>query len=315
MSGNKICKSEGCEKIMHAKGFCNMHYSRLKRTNDPIVMNNKIHGNSKYLGENKICSRCKTEKLKSEFNKRPERPSGVRSKCKDCEREIRQTTMKDYYKKQSAKYYKENKEIITAKNKEWVKKNPEKVKETSKRCYYKHLDKNRAYGREYGKKNKERFRERNTKSNKAWREKNREHSRAYMKSYKEKRRNTDPNFLAKERINANFRTKMVRKLNKKYDTFFNQTNTSLDEYVDYLKKENPLLWDKYLIDKNIHIDHIIPCNLYDFTIKSEVSKCWDKRNLRLIPASDNIRKKDLLCKELVMQYNIKHLLPEGVTID
>jgi len=37
----------------------------------------------------RTCSRCKETKNISCFSKRSDRPSGVQSKCKDCEREVR----------------------------------------------------------------------------------------------------------------------------------------------------------------------------------------------------------------------------------
>ena len=39
--------------------------------------------------ETKTCSRCKVEKPIDRYSKRSDRPSGVQSKCKDCEREVR----------------------------------------------------------------------------------------------------------------------------------------------------------------------------------------------------------------------------------
>lgn len=42
----------------------------------------------------KTCSRCGIEKELSAFSKRSSRPSGVQSKCKDCETEVR----RQYYK-------------------------------------------------------------------------------------------------------------------------------------------------------------------------------------------------------------------------
>ena len=42
----------------------------------------------------KTCSRCGETKELDSFSKRSSRPSGVQSKCKDCEREVR----RQYYK-------------------------------------------------------------------------------------------------------------------------------------------------------------------------------------------------------------------------
>ena len=46
----------------------------------------------------KTCSRCGQTKDISSFSKRSSRPSGVQSKCKDCEREVR----RKYYKPHEA---------------------------------------------------------------------------------------------------------------------------------------------------------------------------------------------------------------------
>ena len=46
----------------------------------------------------KTCSRCGKTKDISAFSKRSSRPSGVQSKCKDCEREVR----RKYYKPHEA---------------------------------------------------------------------------------------------------------------------------------------------------------------------------------------------------------------------
>jgi hypothetical protein len=39
-----------------------------------------------------------------------------------------------------------------------------------------------------------------------------------------------------------------------------------------------------------HIDHIVPCATYDLDNAEDVRRCWCLSNLRLLPASKNIRK-------------------------
>lgn len=34
MSSEKICSVEGCGKAHHARGYCNMHYTRLLKNGD-----------------------------------------------------------------------------------------------------------------------------------------------------------------------------------------------------------------------------------------------------------------------------------------
>ena len=63
---------------------------------------------------------------------------------------------------------------------------------------------------------------------------------------------------------------------------------------------------------NLHKDHIIPQSLFDHTNEEEVKKCWNWRNLRYLPAEENMSKGDTLDMDLVKSYGIEDLLLEGV---
>ena len=62
----------------------------------------------------------------------------------------------------------------------------------------------------------------------------------------------------------------------------------------------------------LHIDHIIPKSLFDHTNDEEIKKCWNWRNLRYLPAEENMSKHNTLDMDLVKSYGIEDLLPEGV---
>lgn len=64
----------------------------------------------------KRCSKCKQEKFKTEFHKRADRPSGVMSHCKECEKDRRNS----------------RKGVQSAYNKKSYQKNKTKVKQHSK---------------------------------------------------------------------------------------------------------------------------------------------------------------------------------------
>ena len=49
---------------------------------------------------------------------------------------------------------------------------------------------------------------------------------------------------------------------------------------------------EYKATKKYHIDHIIPVSAYDFSIESDIKKCWNPRNLRIISAKENMIKKN-----------------------
>jgi hypothetical protein len=61
-----------------------------------------------------------------------------------------------------------------------------------------------------------------------------------------------------------------------------------------------------------HIDHIIPCTLYDLFLESEQKKCFNYRNLRPLEIKENFRKSNKFDLNLIKQYNIEDLLPEDL---
>jgi len=77
----------------------------------------------------------------------------------------------------------------------------------------------------------------------------------------------------------------------------------LQQYLNNTKGDN---WGDVVID----IDHIIPKSLYDHTNEEEIKKCWNWRNLRYFPKSDNISKGNILDMSLVKQYGVDDLLPD-----
>jgi hypothetical protein len=91
-------------------------------------------------------------------------------------------------------------------------------------------------------------------------------------------------------------------------------NASILDYIgcdiaflqQHLNKTKDDSWGDVVID----IDHIIPQSLYDHTNEEEIKKCWNWRNLRYFPKSDNISKGNILDMSLVKQYGIDDLLPD-----
>ena len=77
---------------------------------------------------------------------------------------------------------------------------------------------------------------------------------------------------------------------------------SVEELVTHLNKSRPDT------DEPLHIDHIIPKSLYSL-FESDLKKCWNYANLRLISASSNLAKSDTLDMDLVRHYGIEGLMP------
>ena len=81
----------------------------------------------------------------------------------------------------------------------------------------------------------------------------------------------------------------------------------MKEHLNSTKKPN---WGD-----DLHIDHIIPSSLFDHTDEEKIKKCWNWRNLRYLPAKENLSKSDKLDMGLVKSYGIEDLLPQKKEIE
>lgn len=79
--------------------------------------------------ETKVCSKCKEEKILSEYYKKESCLMGVNSYCKLCQLKLKQKHRKENpekYKQQTKKYYLKTKDIQAEKKKKWISENREK---------------------------------------------------------------------------------------------------------------------------------------------------------------------------------------------
>jgi len=128
------------------------------------------------------------------------------------------------------------------------------------------------------------------------------------KEYTRHRRANDSEYRLRLAISSAFNCRLKYEGIKKVDTAFSYTGIKISEYVAHLKQ------DPYWVDykdkaQELHIDHIIPCAFFDFTDPEEIKKCWNPRNLRLLPAKENLSKSKKFIPELVTLYGIEDLLP------
>lgn len=95
------------------------------------------------------------------------------------------------------------------------------------------------------------------------------------------------------RLKANLRSRISHAIRGKGG--YKSANTekllgcTISELRDYLesKFQDGMTWDNY---GKWHIDHIIPCDAFDLTIKEEQEKCFHYTNLQPLWAKDNIAK-------------------------
>lgn len=134
-----------------------------------------------------------------------------------------------------------------------------------------------------------------------------EKSKLYYKTNKESRKAYHKNRLSlvlqqrKERyhsdlnykLSCNLRSRMhvALKCNKKANKTLNLLGCTLNEFKAYFENlfTEGMSWDE-VSNGEIHIDHIIPCCSFDFTIKENQYKCFHYTNLQPLWAKDNREK-------------------------
>jgi hypothetical protein len=240
---------------------------------------------------NKTCTRCKELKYLNEFCKSSKSKDGFLNTCKDCRKEIRnESYRKRYNKEKIAEINKKRKEAKSSWYKKDKENNPEK------------------YKKKWDKQNRNRV-----EIKKIWYQEN--------KKRINEERNVKRKNNIKEKITHNIsnaiRKSMIR--NKAGYSWESLVGYTINELIEHLKKniQDGFVFDDYLTEGTLHIDHIIPITFYNYKNfnDDDFKKCWNFRNLRLISKENNLSKGGIIDKKIIIEHNIEDLLPEGVNID
>jgi hypothetical protein len=249
----------------------------------------------------KKCKKCGIEKELINFNILKIAKDGLRTQCKQCEKEYRDNK-KDKTKKYLSEYYKNNKKEISNKNKERYNSNKERYNENRRRKYNdddnirKEISKK---GKEYRLENKDKVNE----SKKKYYENNKEYIREWKKNYynlikdlpeyKEKRNKNMSEWSSKNKHIVAWRNSLKRviyylnieKCNKTIDIL----GYSADEFrIDIESKFlDGMTWDNW---GEWHIDHIIPVSKFDKDTHPSVVNSLS--NLQPLWAKDNFIKRN-----------------------
>ena len=274
--------------------------------------------------DSKICSNCKKELTIDNFHKDNRGKFGVRSDCRECynkrnnpintDASIKQTCT-DCGKKLPATTeffhrFKMRKFGVRGECKECYNKrnNPPNtdinIKQVCSVCgeekpatleYF-----HRSKGGKFGVKSE--CRECRNKKVKQWKKDNRDKINEYEKN----KHQNDQQFRIRRLLSVG----LWRALNN----IGQSKNASILDYIGcdiaFLQQHLNNTKDDSWGDVELHIDHIIPQSLYDHTNKEEIKKCWNWRNLRYFPKSDNISKGNILDMSLIKQYGVDDLLPD-----
>jgi len=175
-------------------------------------------------------------------------------------------------------YYIENKEKIAEYKKQWRKDNPE-------------------YNNKKQKEWKENNPEKAKQIQKRYRKKNCAKRSEYQIKWKNKRYKTDLKFNLNSKISESIRKSLKRnKAGYHWETLVDYT---INDLLKHLKKTLPkgYTWQDF-IEGKLHIDHIIPKSIFNFTKSNHIDfkRCWALENLQLLPAKENLRKNAKLTK-------------------
>ena len=237
-------------------------------------------------------------------------------------KEDRKTYEKEYYRKNKEdrrtygkEYYRKNKEDRKTYWKEYRRKNLESIK--------KYCIENRENKKVYDRKNYQNNKEKITEREKKWRENNpekvREIDKNWVRNNLEKVRIKNRNWVRNHRDRVNnykknkyktdLRYNLINKMrnlmrhslkgNKAGRHWENLVDYTLKDLIKRLKRTMPkgYTWQDF-IEGKLQIDHIIPISVFNFTKPEHIDfrRCWTLDNLQLLPANENLIKRNKLNK-------------------
>lgn len=115
--------------------------------------------------------------------------------------------------------------------------------------------------------------------------------RKYDREYCKKRRDTDLNFKLRKTLQS--RIRMALKKGSKASSTTQLLGCSIESFKLYLesKFESGMSWENYSFS-GWHIDHIMPCAIFDLSKPEHQKRCFHFSNMQPMWAADNLRKGD-----------------------
>lgn len=251
---------------------CSRCKQELPLTEEYFHWANKAQRKYQYL-----CKPCRKEylmqrykEIKEEGGERLERIKASKQRYvdKDPEREAERQRIKERNRYQS------NPEHFRQRRKEWYRKNREREIEKAKRYRAEH-------------------RERTKEVNKKYKETHKEEIKIATKKYRDEKYKDDPHFKFKKSI-----YNMINQSFAKHGSYKPKKNkdilgiTSSELYFYLLQTFVDTYGYEWDFKEPVHIDHIIP--LATAKTQEDIVRLCHYKNLRLLKASDNIKKRDRL---------------------
>jgi len=200
----------------------------------------------------KVCTKCKISKPVPSFNKDSRLKSGLRSDCKDCQKQ----------------YKNDNKELIAHKKKEWREKNKEFLSEYHHEWYINNIEEKRDYDKNYRKDNKTNINE-------------------YNKLYQKRKRKIDPLYNLISNIRSLISNSISSRGFSKNSKSAQILGCSFEDFKIHIENQFPegMSWENR---SDWHLDHIKPISLA--TTEEEIITLNHYTNFQPLWAIDNLRK-------------------------
>ena len=209
--------------------------------------------------EHKKCSTCKTWKFLDMFGIHRMNWDGFQRECKKCRLER----------------YNNTRNAVLKKQKEYAKKNKERIRLYKAEHYRKNKDHYAEKAKQYLKDNRDFI--------------NKNHRKYYGHKYK-----TDINF----RLVSSIRSRIFRamKNNIKSGGTLELIGCSISKYKTHLENQftDSMTWDNH--GSYWHIDHIIPCSHFDLSKKDQQLKCFHYSNVQPLTVIENMAKGNRILK-------------------
>ena len=236
----------------------------------------------------KTCNKCNIEKETCLFYNKKGGKCGLSSICKDCTYKRNRLWVeqnKDKVKNYLSEYKNKNKNYLYEKDKEYRITNKTKIKNSQKDRYEKDKEKILEKQKQYYLDNKED----RIQYTKDWRENNRKKWIDARAKRKKDRHKNDIGFKLKNNIISRMNLALKGKIKSaRTEKLLGCTITELKTYLENKFKEG-MSWDNRV---EWHIDHVIPCALFDLSKEEEQKKCFHYTNLQPLWAKENILKRD-----------------------
>jgi hypothetical protein len=268
----------------------------------------------------KVCTKCNVEKSFDEFHKDKYGKFGLKSHCKECVKQYRQTT-----KEQTSEYFKQYRQTNKEQIKQYYQSNKERILEQKKQYRQSNKEQISERQKQYRQANKERISERK----KQWHQSNKEQILERVKQHYQKpevkarvnerhkeRYRTDPKFRLNELMSSGIRKSLKKRGSSKGgSSWLDYVDYTLEQLVEHLEKQftPEMTWENQ--GSYWHIDHITAKASFNYTspYDEEFKKCWALSNLQPLKGGDNMSKGAKTMEEWIeYKHKSSHLTPATI---